>query len=104
MEAKMEVRWHLRKEAVEMYRSVRPLYYDPKGAGMYLIQVRLVDGQSFSLPFDCEGKMTPYQFVTRFVLVWIFFPREIEAIELLKDRIYFESYRPKEGWYRREVP
>lgn len=68
---------------------------------MYMVRMKMKDGRKLEIPFDCEGKTTPFNFVIHFLIYHIFYPREIEWLELYQDRIYCESYRPADGWFKK---
>lgn len=68
---------------------------------MYMARVDLKDGKRFEIPFTCEEGARPYDFVIRFLIVWVWCPRDIFLIELYQDNIYQESYEPIYGWFRK---
>ena len=84
-----------------MYRPAPRLYYNPKGAGMYLMRMTLLNGRLIYIPYEVQNR-TPYDFVIHFVIRWLFDPREIREISLWKDQEYLESYIPREGWFKKE--
>jgi hypothetical protein len=91
---------YTKAEFREMYRSCKAVDYKPRGESMYLAVITLKDGAGLKLPFDCDDRMSPYDFVIKYVIVWLFSTQEINRIELTKEGHYFESYTPKLGWFK----
>lgn len=71
------------------------------GRPRYMVRVFLRNEETFDIPLECKDGFTPYDFVIRFMIHWMWRPSEILNVDVFQDNIYVESYEPVNGWYKK---
>lgn len=87
---------------IEMYLNTKQITYLTGEIQRFFIKIWMLDGREITFPFGADRAKSPYDFVLRFINVWIFDPLEMRLLEIYVEEEYFESYEPVNGWFKKK--
>lgn len=88
--------------ARRMYHYTTPIRYEPREDFMWRFRIKMKDGHVHDMKFSVGGVgLTQYDFIIHFLFKDVLDVHDIEEADLYRGMIYKESYRPREGWFKK---